>query len=223
MEFGDITNDNDRKDEFTNYVNDAMSDAWHIIFNNYAGWQFDDTNKSDLPIATTDLNNSDHKYSLPSESVTIKDVEIQQDDGEWRQIEALTAEEISEFEAEDEFLDSDSTPQYYKVVGRTLEIYPAPDYDKTNGLKVYYDRAMVDFSASDTTQEPGFAEPYHKYIPISASLEWRKINTPDDSTTQFLREDKKLKGRELGQFYNDRWEDDKPPQMKVGDSVKNYT
>lgn len=220
FDFGDITGSSDLKDKFTNYVNDAMDDAWHIVFDNYTGWQFDDTNKSDLPIATTDLNNSDHKYSLPSEAVTIKDIEIQQDDGEGRQVQPLKAEQISQFQAEDEFLESDGTPRYYKVVGRTIELYPAPDYDKTDGLKVYFDRGMTDFSSSDTTKEPGFAGPYHILIPLKASVRWRELNTPDDTTLERLQQKALKKGKELGGFYNDRWEDDKPSQMMVGDSVK---
>jgi len=220
LDFGDITDNTAEKQRFTNYVNDAMDDVWHIIFDNYAGWQFDDANKSDLPIATTDLSNSDSKYALPTEAVTVKDIEFQQDDGQWRQLHPLTAEQISEVEAEDEFLESDGTPQYYKVVGETIEVYPAPDYSKSNALKVYFDRSMVDFATDDTSEEPGFAEPYHILIPLKATIRWREINTPDDSTLSRLQQKAIKKERELANFYNSRWEDDKPPQMMVGDSVR---
>jgi len=217
FQYGDITGNDDLKDEFTGYANDALDEIWYIIFDNYAGWQFDDSNHTDLPIATQNLQNSTHKYALPTKAVTIKDIEIKNESDEWRQLHPLTAEQISQIDAEDEFRESDGEPEYYKVVGDTIELFPAPDYTQTDGLKVYFDRGMVDFSSGDTSQEPGFAKHFHDAVPTMASLQWRKINTAGDRTTEELRADEQRYKQKIGDFYSDRWEDNKPTNIMVGD------
>ena len=86
-------------------------------------------------------------------------------------------------------MDTPSQPMYYRLVNGTAQIYPAPNYTKTAGIKVLFDRDSVDFVTTDTTKTPGFASPYHEILPIGVSIEWLKIKQPQSPTLPQLQAD----------------------------------
>lgn len=204
-----ISGDSDKLIEFTAYTNTALRKIWHFIFESTGCWEYDDSNQSDLPQATADIVSAQAKYALPSDALTIKRVEMKDDDDNWYVLKPLLRNEIKE--AIDEYRDEDGKPEYYRLVGETIEFFPASDYDSTDGLKVYFDRDSVDFASTDTTKETGIASAYEDLVPLYAGLEWLKINLPEDARTAQLKEDYAVGINQLRGYYNKRF----PNKKKV--------
>lgn len=203
-----ISGDPDLLADFTAYSNIVLSRLWHSIFKSSGSWEYDDSNQTDLPQAVADITIGTSKYALPTGALAIKRVEIKNENDEWTPLTPLLREEIKV--AIDEHYQDNGTPTQYRLVGDTIELFPASDYNKTGGLKVYFDRGAVSFSSSDTTQEPGFAE-YHDLVPLGASLEWLDINLPEDARTKKTQDKYILRLAQLEEYYQKRF----PAKKKI--------
>lgn len=212
-----ISGDATRLKRFTAYANEELSRVWHLIFESSGNWKFDDSNYTDLPSAETDLEDGTAKYTLPSDALTIQRVEVLDEDGNETTLTPLTMDDIKV--AVDEFKDVDSIPTHYRLFGDVIELFPAPNYDKTDGLVVYFDRAMDSFATSDTTQQPGFASVYHEIIPIGMALKWLKIKTPESNQIPQLEKDYQRINQELMSLYSRRF---KSYRQKVSRKRETY-
>jgi len=130
----------------------------------------------------------------------------------------MTKEELSAI-AVGEYMETNGSPLNYSLVGGTLQLFPAPNYSSTSGLKVYFDRDSVDFASTDTTDTPGFASPYHEIIPIGASIEYLKIKQPTSPTLPILMQDYAKLELSIKQFYGKRFRDFKP---RIGRAKESY-
>ncbi len=194
--------------QFTRHINTCSSKVWSWIFESYGGWVYDDSNETDLPQGATDLASGTSKYALPSEALTVHRVEVKDSAGDYIKLDVLTSEMINM--GIDELEPNNGTPRYYRLLGNTVELFPAPNYASTGGLKVYFDRGAVAFASTDTTKTPGFASPYHNALAVGASLEWMKIKQPDHKTILHLKEDWARYERDVRQFYVERFKDYRP-------------
>lgn len=199
--------------QFTRHINTCSSKVWSWIFESYGGWIYDDGNETDLPQGATDLASGTSKYALPSEALTVNRIEVMDSAGNYVKLTPITQEMIAS--GIDEFQSTDGTPQGYRLIGNTVELFPAPSYNSTGGLKVYFDREAVAFASTDTTKAPGFASPYHNALAVGASLEWMKIKQPDHATIVHLKEDWARYERDIRQFYTERWKDYKPRMKRA--------
>jgi len=199
---GWISNSTDRLREFASYANNTSSRIWHKIWDFYSGWQYDDG--SNMPQAKSDLVSGQSNYLLPNEALTVKRIEVYDENGNAKQLEPLTAEEI------ETTLDglSDGTPDYYRLVGKVIQFYPTPNYTTTgnSGYKVYFDRAGVDFNYDDTTVEPSFAKPYHEALSLGMAIAWLKIKEPNSNTMMGYLADYNRIMEEIADFYSERFE-----------------
>lgn len=217
-----ITGDTALLAEFTNYVNEESRKAWHIIFDAYGGWQYDDSQQTDLPAAVDTLTADQTSYALPSEALTVRGVEIKNTGGVWTQLGAVTEEQIRERQPMGEFFKTSSIPQFYQLVGDSVRIYPASNYTQASSFKVFFDRGSVAFTTTDTTDAPGFASEYHDIIPIGASLTWQEVKHPNDATTIMLRNKYEERKASLRDFYQRRWMDKNPARIRVRDAMAQY-
>jgi len=203
-----ISGDANKLKEFTRYANKVNRRIWHWIFLSQGLWKYDDSNETDLPQATTDLVSGTSRYALPSEALTVERIEIKSNEDDWFKVEQLPTQYLNC--AIDEFLEDDGQITYYSLIGDTIEFFPAPDYDKTGGLKVYFDRSSYDFLSSDTTRTPGFAIPYHDALPIGTSLEWLRSKRPDASVIAHLTQEWLRYEQDIKKFYQLRNKDHTP-------------
>lgn len=208
--------------DFTNYSNRASREVWHWIFEAYGGWQYDDSNQTDLPSSATTLTADQTTYALPTDGITVKGVEVKDDGGIWHILTPITMEQIQDRQALGEFQKTSGTPRYYRLVGTTIQLYPASDWTQASSLKVFFDRGSVAFLTTDTTATPGFASEYHDLIPIMASLEWLKVKESNSATTQRLENDLVSKKRELQRFYQRKFSQQFPPRITTVDTTRYY-
>lgn len=208
---GYISGDTNRLKDFARRAKKTMADLWFVIFNNCDGWQYDDSNHTDLPIAKTDIVSGTYLYTLPDTSLTINRVEIENANSDWIKLQVIDKERLSK--ALLEMDETSGTPKYYYLDDGSMHFYPKPNYSSTGGLAVYYDRAGVDFDYDDTTQTPGFASPFHYLVPLGVSIDWMKINQPDSLSLAEYKLDYANGKSALADFYSERFADKGTPTL----------
>jgi len=126
---------------YSNYVKVVRINAAIDKYFALGNYQFEDSNKSDAPIEAIDLVDGTSRYSLgdlTSELLNFLRVEIINDDDN---DELIYPNKLSNIiGAYDEYCSDDGTPAEYFKIGKYIDLKPAPDYDKTDGLKIYFDR-----------------------------------------------------------------------------------
>ena len=204
--------------KFTAYANEVSDDIWSVIWSSAGSWQWDDSNQADLPQATTDIVSGQAKYTIPPDILTIKRVEVKNENGGWTKLKPFTREKtatsIGELETRL------GCPTHYFVFNDTIQLYPTPSYDLTGGLKVFFDRAGVSFSPSDTTKSPGIASPFHGLYPLGMAITWLKIKQPNSPSLAQYQRDYAEQKQALIDFYAKRWEDNTPVVLTT--TVQNF-
>lgn len=147
-----------------------------IILDSLDGWDFDDSNKTDYPIATTNLVANQQDYTLPSGLMKVKRVEITYDGVNWYRCVAMDLNE--RFGATDSTTVNSvfqTTKPFYDLDGFALKLYPIPTANVTAGLKIWYAREPAEFTSAEVTtgtKEPGFDKPFHLMIPLGICYDW---------------------------------------------------
>jgi len=215
---GYISGDATRLKEFTTYVNEGLDDLWFGIYKASGNWQWDDSNQTDLPQATTDLVSGTGKYALPSDALTIQKIAIKASNGLWRDLIPFNKEQL--VYNLDEFAKVNNIPMYYRAMGDSIELKPAPNYNSTAGIKIYFDRASVDFLPTDTNKVPGFISPYHGLLAFFAAIFWLKIKQPTSASLPAFMKDYADGKAELINFYASRFKNLKPQVTRQRISYK---
>lgn len=206
-------------------VNERYRQVWEVIFDAYGGWQFMDNNTSDpstLPFSEINLVSGTATYALPTSALTVQGVEVKDSGDNWSVVNGTTYEGIRQYQAVDEFYQSDGDPLFYVLSGDVVELFPAPNYTQSSSLRVYYDQGISQFAGDDTTKVPGFATPFHRALSVGAALDFAMANAMNEKAAmlQALFNDYLFKIR---QFYGQRFKDKFPPRMKVVDTFIEYS
>lgn len=199
-------------------INKINYDVTTDILKYQSNWEFDDTNKTDFPIATTNLVASQRDYTLPTTMVKLLRVEVKDSAGNWQRVRQFDETQVDQ--ALTEFNKSDGLPRLYREVGNSIELYPSPASASTtliSGLKCYYQRVITDFTTSDASTEPGFAKQFHPILSYGTAYEYAIINGLDVAPALKNRLDE-LRA-ELREYYSSRNREVKPT-LKV--TKRNY-
>lgn len=172
--YGAITNNTSRLKEFTALLNQALDETATDIMEVDRNWKWDDRNHGDLPIATTDLVNGQRDYLTETAFLKIQKVEVLDESGNETVLKSI--HEIEKPYALDELFEQDTIPRYYDLNGGSIQLFPAPDYDKTDGLTIHYQRTFDHFTTSDTTQSPGCPTIFHPLISMRAAYKHAFVN-----------------------------------------------
>src|SRR5574343_475834 len=108
-----ISSNTQRLYDFTAFINNRGKKIWELIFSVHSGWTYDDSNQTDLPQATTGLTDGTGVYAIPTDALTIKRVEIKDENGDWNEIKPIVLENINM--ALEEFCETDGQPMYYRL------------------------------------------------------------------------------------------------------------
>lgn len=211
--------------QITRAVNRAGKLIWSWIFESYGGWQYDDSNNTDLPFARTNLVSGQNKYTLPSEALSIRSVEVATNEEggtgvDWVKVRALPLEELEQGRSEEEYADQGSgTPVYYSLSSNVLKIYPKPQDSISNGLRIRIDRGSTTFASTDTTKTPGFVSEFHEAIADGASYYLginKNLNNLSGLQAQWSQWEPKIKS-----YYAQRWSEIYPKEVDSGDYTAN--
>lgn len=172
-----ISGDATRLKQFTGDVNNAYSRVANLILRVDGRMQWDDPNHTNAPVADADLVDTQKKYeifeALPTalqDWLQVEKVDILDENDNGVSLKPIDISDITD--AENEFRDDDGTPEFFDFDGAELKLYPSPDYNKTDGLAIFFKRSPSYFASTDTTKVPGFATLYHELLPLWASYWW---------------------------------------------------
>lgn len=174
---------------------------WAIRANRF--WQYDDSNHTDHPIVTADLVGGQQDYTVPTTLMKLNRVEVKDSSGDYRLLKHVDESEINQ--AMTEFRETNGLPRFYDMVGESIFLYPAPDANNvttSGGLKLHFIREVDAFTSSDTTQEPGIAEPFHRIVSLGAAYDWLVVHSTQDKADRVRQEIEQMKN-EMYEFYND--------------------
>ena len=176
--YGRISNDAGLLATFTRYINEAVNRVVNLIMTADARWQFDDTNNTDFPIATTDLvttlGSEQQDYTFDVTMLRILRMEVLDNTGAWRKLTPIDQADIYDQSLTD-FMKTPGLPVYYDKQGSSIFLYPKPlatSVTSAGGLKVWFQRPPAYFTTSDTTKVPGFNSMYHRLVALIASRDY---------------------------------------------------
>ncbi len=168
--------------DITRNINNAYLDVVRRIWDCAAGWQYDDSNATDLPVGYTTLVDSQKDYELPTLAQRIARVEIEDSSGNYQLIKQIDIHDVDN-QAMSELLETAGMPIYYDLIGRSIMLYPTPasgSVTLASGLAVYIDREPTLFTTASTTGEPGFASPFHKILSYAAAIDFVQDKATQD-------------------------------------------
>ena len=187
-----ISSDTVRLQQFTSLINSRYHQIVATILRSQDEWDFDDPNHSNTGfLKTYNLTGSQAYVELPlsDKILKVRRVEVSFDGTSWKKAEPIDIGEISDATDTTTIAQNFSTASpFYDLVGKYLYLYPIPSANVTNGLKVWVTREIDEFATNDTTQEPGFDEPFHRMLAIGASLDWavaKGLGNKNDLAAQY--------------------------------------
>lgn len=180
--YGRISGDAGLLATFTRYINEALNTVVNLILTADGRWQFDDTNNTDFPIATTSLittlGSEQQDYTFDVTMLRILRMEVLDNTGAWRKLTPIDENDLYDQSLTD-FLKTPGLPVYYDKQGASILLYPKPlatSVTSTAGLKVWFQRPPSYFVTSDVTKVPGFNSMYHRLVAMIASRDYAIFN-----------------------------------------------
>lgn len=179
-------------------VSNANERIASLIIQSDGRWEYDDTNQTDIPIATTALVSAQQDYSLATTHINIERVELKDSAGKWRKLTPIDQSDIYDQSMTD-LLTGGGTPTYYDKLGSSLFLYPSPNYSQSASLKIFFTRPPVTILSSDvssTTVSPGFNALYHDLVALIVSYEYAIANglpNANQLQSEIVRKEEALK------------------------------
>jgi len=199
-------------------VNIAYQDVARLIWESAAGWQFDDSNSTTLPLVKTTLVHGQQDYSLPSTSQRVESVIVKDSQGNWKKLKQFNIHDTTI--ALPEFYEGNNLPLYYDLVGRSIMLHPTPSSaycTLASGLGVYINRDVTELGVSATSTVPGFATGFHRILSLAAAIDF----VQDTTQRQFLLGQKDRLEKGLVRFYGKRSVEEKQ-QIKPAKNWRQY-
>ena len=218
---GDISGNSDRLKEFTADVNMTIDDYIELAIKSSGRWQFDDSGHTDYPIITTNLVSTQRDYSF----TTDEDGNLILDIYRVAILPSATAtvyEEITPVDAQtdknSDFVANNTSitgiPSEYDKTANGIFLNPIPNYNATNGLKVYINREGSYFTTSDTTKKPGVPGIHHEYFALKSSLRYARrkslsnLNALEKAVIDFEGSERLGVAGKIAEYFSKREKDD---------------
>lgn len=182
---GDVSGNTARLKKFAAKTRTAWHEYISIAIQASGEWQFDDSNHSDYPIITTDIVSGQKDYSFVTDEsgsliLDIYKVAVVDANGTFREIESVDQQSLNNNrENYDSFVrgqDESGTPNRYDKTANGIFLDPVPNYDYTDGLKIWINREPSYFVYTDTTKKPGCPGIHHKWFALLPAIDYTRDN-----------------------------------------------
>lgn len=174
--------------QFTARINGAFDEILPLVLSNTDKLRWDDTNHSDLPIGTFNLVSGQNDYTITSDDNTLSIINIvgvriltSSSGTEYVDLERVTLDDERALGMLSPNPSESGIPSAFLERGNTVFFDKKPNYNATNGGKIYFEREPAYFASTDTTKEPGIPKPFHDLLGYLASLEWVIQYKPDNA------------------------------------------
>jgi hypothetical protein len=157
----------------TRDINLALDKVFSLIFQVGGTWQFDDSNQTDYPIITTDIVSGQRDYSFTTDGsgnlvLDIYKVMVADENGIFFEVFPTDQQGNTPLSMTDGQNTQGSVLTYDKT-GNGIFLDLIPNYNRTDGLKIWINRTGSYFTTTDTTKKPGFAGLFHEYLVLRPS------------------------------------------------------
>lgn len=207
-------------------VNLALDRAWSLILPASGTWTLDDSNQSDYPIITTNIVSGQRDYSFVTDEsgnliLDVYKVQVKTPNGNYKEIWPVSQHKQSDYPTGDlniragvppstftDGLNTQGIPSCYDKTANGIFLDLIPNYNSTDGLRVYINREPSYFLTSDTTKKPGFAGIFHEYLALRPAFQYsvrKNLQQAVGIQSQML-----LMERELVAYYGKRQKDVRP-------------
>jgi len=189
---GYISGDASRLKQWTALINSSVSSAWDIIFDVAYNWNQDDTNHPDYPIQFFNLVSGQREYSFTEtedgqEILEILKVAVKDQNGVFKEIPTIDQQTRQNLNNNvSAFLDGQNAsgvPTRYDKTATGLFFDPVPNYNSTQGVKIFVQREGSYFTTADTTKVPGFAGAYHEWCVLEPAYKFARANNLQSKET----------------------------------------
>lgn len=162
---------NTTSSEYPNTDLDRSINRWYFkvqstIIDSMDNWTFNGE------WSCANLVKDQEEYLFPSDILTIKRVEARYTDGDntWVKVNPVELQAIRGALSDKSSVYSKISPVYAKPDEKSLIIRPIPDIDVTEGLRIWFTKEINELSAD--TDEPLFAENFHRILSLGAALDY---------------------------------------------------
>ena len=178
----------------TSEINQSYEKVVSWIINADGTWQFDDSNKTDLPRATFNLTEGQEPYTFASDYLQIEHMDVRKSATDpWIRLIPLDRQELGDLTTEEYFgVDSSGNPSkgipthFDMITDDSFRLYPAPaaaDMTLASGARVTFKRSPTAFTATSATTDdstvPGFVASFHEILAYMASIPYCIKYHPD--------------------------------------------
>lgn len=210
--YGQISGNTNRLYQFTARINSGQDRFAYLAMTADGRWQWDDTNNTDYPEATTNIVSGQRDYQFALEHMEIEKVLIKDSSGVWKLLDK-TIDTSDKYDKDARaYLENNTgnsgTPSSYDKRGNTIFLQAIPNYNSTNGLKVIFKRGPNYFVYTDTIKVPGFASIFHDYLSLWASADYASDRTMTEASD--LLGKVALREQAILDFYSLRNKDERP-------------
>lgn len=183
-----ISGDTSRLKRFTALVNQSVSSAFDIIFDVAYNWNPDDTNHTDYPIQFFNLVSGQRDYSFTEtedgqEVLEVLKVAVKDTSGVFREIPTIDQQTRQGSNNDvSAFLDGQNAsgvPTRYDKTATGIFFDPIPNYNSTQGVKIFLAREGSYFTTADTTKTPGFSGAYHEWCVLEPCYKYARANSSE--------------------------------------------
>lgn len=196
---GDISGDTTKLKQFTADCNLALDDFVVLALKSSGRWQFDDSNQTDYPIISTNLISGQRDYSFTTDGsgnlildiykvfvanasglfteITPVDVQSATNLGSFGNTSGRVWNNSDDLSSFTNGQNASGVPFRYDKTANSIFLDPIPNYNYTNGLKVYINREATYFSYDDTTKSAGIPGTFHKYLALKPALDYARRNS----------------------------------------------
>jgi hypothetical protein len=151
-------------------VNQALDRFMAIALQNDGTWQFDDVNKTDLPIGEANLVSGQYDYSFAAELLMVTKVLVMDPSGNFQELPQVDQYDNRSRNIYMQPSTNTGIPTKYDILANSILFDPVPNYSQANGIKVVFKRNAVKFVSTDTTLEPGIPSLFHSFLCRYAAL-----------------------------------------------------
>lgn len=185
--------------DLTRNINRRHEEAVAYIFEADGRWQYTDSNNTE-GIYTDNLVSGTQAYDLDVTHLKITRVEIRNTDGNYVRLNVLDQNDV--LTTLTDYEKTDGTPKFYDLIGNKIYLYPAPNYNSADGLKLWFQTSPSLFNTGDTTKVPGFASIFHRYLSLGAALDYANAKQLDNRNR--LKEELDEMRTAMQSYYNRR-------------------
>lgn len=203
-------------------INVAMDDALDIAIKSCGIGQYDDTNHPNYPTITTDLNSGQRDYTYTQDGsgnliLDIYKVMVMNPSGVYEEIPQV---DMQTWDNNESFYDGQNVtgqPTKYDRTGNGIMFDVIPNYDQTDGVKMFINREGSYFTISDTTKKPGIDGRLHEYLVVSPACKYADRNSLNNYAT--LTNRKLLLEKKIAEVYNKK---DRGVRKILSRNLKNF-